>query len=596
MRLSAGRDRQSLAVLAVLIPALWLAGCATGRQSASPQGLTADSSGESTGSLLAASEGAEIAAGETESTGSHHFWTSRRSSDGEAPLAPAALVAEALETCESARVSWEQGNIEEALATLDLAYELLLQIPDDPDLMQQKEDLRHLISRRIVEIYRSRLTTAAELSSPIPLEINSHVEREIARFRGPEREFFLESYRRSGEYRPMIVRMLRESGLPEELSWLPLVESGFKTRALSSARALGMWQFISSTGSRYGLSRSQWIDERMDPARSTAAAIGYLTDLHGMFGDWMTALAGYNCGEHRVMSVIRQQENGYLDRFWDLFGALPWETARYVPRFLATLLIVNDPEKYGFDLPDPLPPIDYEIVSVSRHVRLADLDRALGLEAKTLSRLNPELRRGTTPAKTYDLKVPPAVPPAFDATLAALPLYVPPPDQTYAVHRVRRGETLSAIARRHRTSVSAIVRANRLRSRNQIRIGQRLRIPQRGGSTRASVVVATGGPAKSLKYTVGRGDSLWKLASRYGTTVERIKGDNGLRGDRLAIGQRLTINTGNATDSRSYTVRRGDTIGRIAKAEKVPIHSILSFNGLSRSSTIYPGQVLRIPD
>jgi membrane-bound lytic murein transglycosylase D len=315
-----------------------------------------------------------------------------------------------------------------------------------------------------------------------------------------------------------------------------------------------------------------------------------------MFGDWMMALAGYNCGEHRVMSMIRRQENGYLDRFWDLFGALPWETARYVPRFLATLLIVDDPEKYGFELPDPLPPVAYDTVSVSRHVRLADLDRVLGLEGETLARLNPELRRGTTPAETYVLKVPPVVAPSFDARLAALPPYIPAPDESYAVHRVRRGETLSAIASRHRTSVNAIVRVNHLRSRDRIRVGQLLKIPQRGGSTHVPSVVATGVQATSLKYTVGRGDSLWKLASRYGTTVDRIKSDNGLRGDRLVIGQKLTIKTGNPADSRSYTVSLGDTIGRIARTQNVPINSILSSNGLSRSSTIYPGQVLRIPN
>jgi len=587
-----GRDERARAAVWVLMPMLFLVGCATGSPSASSTDAGVAANGEVARLTRDSRAGAPPAPGamQTPTLSSH----GRASSDGEPAVDSATLVAEALETCESARTFWEEGDIEGALATLDLAYELMLQIPDEPDTIQQKEDLRHLISRRIVEIYRSRLTTAAELGSPIPVEVNSHVESEIARFRGPERAFFLESYRRSGQYRPMIVRMLRESGLPEELSWLPLVESGFKTRALSSARALGMWQFISSTGSRYGLSRGQWIDERMDPEKSTAAAIQYLAELHGMFGDWMTALAGYNCGEHRVMSVIRRQENGYLDRFWDLFGALPWETARYVPRFLATLVIVSDPEKYGFELPEPLPPIDYETITVARHLRLADMDRALGLDKGTIAGLNPELRRGTTPATAYQLKVPAAAAPSVDATLAALPPYVPPADDSYALHRVRRGETLSVIARRYRSSVNAIVRANHLRSRNQIRVGQRLKIPQRGGS--APVVAAASGVATSQSYTVGRGDNLWKLASRFGTTVDRIKSDNRLRGDELTIGQRLAINTGSPVGSRSYTVRRGDTIGRIAQAQNVSLSSILRSNGLSSSSTIYPGQVLRIPD
>jgi membrane-bound lytic murein transglycosylase D len=509
---------------------------------------------------------------------------------------PATLATEALEAVEAARALWEQGEIDAALATLDLAYELLLQLPaDDPDLYQQREDLRHLISRSIMEIYRSRLNTAADPGSPIPLEMNEHIEREIKSFQGPEREFFLQSYRRSGQYRPMIVRMLHEAGLPEELSWLPLVESGFKTRALSRARALGMWQFISSTGSRFSLGRSHWVDERMDPEESTRAAIEYLTELHGMFGDWMSALAGYNCGEHRVMRTIKSQNNDYLDHFWDLYMQLPRETARYVPRFLATVLIVGDPDEYGFELPEPLPPVTVQKVTITRHARLEDLDGALGLEKGTLSTLNPALRRGITPKDSYSLNVPPTVAPMFETKLASLPPYVPPED-TYTVHRVRRGETLSTIARRYGSSVNSIVRTNNLRSRNRIYVGQRLKVPHRGAGVSVARSTSSGGKATSTTHTVRRGDSLWRLASRYGTTVDRIKADNGLRNDRLYVGQRLRINTGVPEGARTYAVRRGDTISRIAKSYSVSINSILQANGLGRRSTIYPGQVLVIPD
>lgn len=506
----------------------------------------------------------------------------------------AALVADALEACESAETLWQQGDLEGSLATLDLAYELLLQIPDEPGLLQQKDDLRHLISNRVVEIYRSQGTTAAELDSPIPVEINEHVKREIARFTGAERRFFVESYRRSGRYRPMIVAKLREAGLPEELSWLPLVESGFKVRALSRARALGIWQFISSTGSRYGLDRSHWIDERMDPEKSTDAAIRYLTDLHGMFGDWMTALASYNCGENRVKRLIRRQQDAHLDRFWDLYGGLPRETARYVPRFLATLAIIQDPEAYGMELPEPDPAIAVETVTVSRHLRLRDLDEALGLERDALVGLNPELRRGTTPGERYTLRVPAGVAASTETKLAALPAYVPPPETTYARYRVRRGDALSTIARRYRTSVSAIMRANRLSSRHRIREGQRLRIPLKGGS--APAIASSPADGTPLVHTVRRGDSLWKLASRYGVTVDRIRRDNGLTSDHLAIGQRLRIRSRAVASGRSYVVRQGDTIGRIAQLQNVPVERLLRANGLSRSSTIYPGQVIRFPN
>ncbi len=504
------------------------------------------------------------------------------------------LVSEALEACDAAHALWQQGDIEGAIANLDAAYELLLQIPDEPELMQQKDDLRRLISRRVVEVYRMRLATASESGSSIPVEINEHVQREIALFTGREREFFLASYRRSGAYRPMIVRKLREAGLPEELSWLPLVESGFKVKALSRARALGMWQFISSTGTRYGLERSRWIDERMDPEKSTDAAILYLTDLHGMFGDWLTALASYNCGEHRVMRLIRRQEDEHLDRFWDLYGDLPRETSRYVPRFLATLAIVADPEKYGMELPEPDPALELETLTVERHVRLKDLDAALALDSGTLLGLNPELRHGTTPAQSYVLRVPAEVAPAFESKLAGMPAYEPPPELTYARHRVRRGETLSTIARRYRTTVTKIVRANHLRSRHSIRAGQVLKIPRRGSATAFSP--SRTGTKETLTHTVRRGDSLWRLASRYGTTIDRIKRDNGLRSHELAVGQKLRIQTGSLAGAGSYTVRRGDTIGRIAAARNVSVDRLLRANGLTRSSKIYPGQVIRFPD
>jgi membrane-bound lytic murein transglycosylase D len=511
------------------------------------------------------------------------------------PVDSDSLIAEALEACESAKTLWQQGDIDGSLATLDAAYELLLQIPDDPNLIQQKEDLRHLISLRVVDIYRSQLTTAADLNSPIPLEINDHVQREIKRFTGPERRFFIESYRRSGRYRPMIVSKLREAGLPEELSWLPLVESGFKNRALSSARALGMWQFISSTGTRYGLDRSHLVDERMDPEKATDGAIHYLSDLHGMFGDWMMALASYNCGENRVKRLIRRQEVGHLDRFWDIYGGLPTETARYVPRFLATVAIVRDPEAYGMELPEPYPPIAFETVDVYRHLRLSDLDNALELERNALVKLNPELRHGTTPGERYALRVPATVAASFDEKVAALPAYVPPPEVTFARYKVRRGDTLSTIARRHRTTVNAIMRANKIGSRHRIRIGQRLKVPQRGSSTPAVSAKRNGGSSRpQLTHTVRQGDSLWLLASRYGSTVDRIKRDNNLRSNRLAVGQKIEIRTRNAAGSQTYTVQSGDSVGRIAQAQKVSIDKILRVNGLSRSSRIYPGQIIQL--
>ena len=200
------------------------------------------------------------------------------------------------------------------------------------------------------------------MRSEIPIMTNADVEKEIRQFQTVERDFFISSYQRSAMYRPMILRELKKAGLPEELSWLPLVESGFKINALSTARALGLWQFIPSTGYKYGLNRDDWVDERMDMEKSTRAAIDYMKELHTMFGDWLTVLAAYNCGEGRIMRTIASQHINYLDRFWDLYYKLPYETARYVPRFLATVMIIRDPQKYGMDLGNgKMPALSYEI-------------------------------------------------------------------------------------------------------------------------------------------------------------------------------------------------------------------------------------------
>ena len=171
----------------------------------------------------------------------------------------------------------------------------------------------------------------------------------------------------------MIVGALKEAGLPEELAWLPLIESGFKTRAFSSARALGLWQFIPSTGYKFGLKRDTWIDERLNQEKATKAAIAYLKELHQIFGDWTTVLAGYNCGEGRVLKRIRNQKINYLDNFWDLYTQLPRETARYVPRFLATLHILKDPAGYGFILGEPDAPVSYETVNIQKSVQLKEV-------------------------------------------------------------------------------------------------------------------------------------------------------------------------------------------------------------------------------
>ncbi|MBN2371513.1 MAG: transglycosylase SLT domain-containing protein [Vicinamibacteria bacterium] len=403
--------------------------------------------------------------------------------EGSTPSAEA-LQKEALDLCQSAEERLDRGEVEEAIAAVDRAYELMLALPNNGDgaYLQAKEDIRRLAAKIVLRLYDRRASAAAPLTSwdlGLPLVDNDHVRREIASLTTVEWNDFVAGYRRSGQYRPMILAKLNAAGLPSQLSWLPLVESCFKVRALSRAGAFGLWQFIASTGLRYGLSRDRWIDERLDPEKSTDAAIAYLADLHGLFGDWSKALAAYNCGEARVLRLQGRSSDRYFD-FWDLYEHLPRETRRYVPRLIAALLIIENPGKHGVSLPEPLAPTDgWTHVRVERSIALDRLDQALGLEQGTLRALNPELRHGSTPRRAYDLKVPADRSESVAAHVSRLPEWSPPAPR-HAVHRVRRGETLSQIARRYRTNVTAIMRLNRVRSANRIWPGQRLRIPLRG--------------------------------------------------------------------------------------------------------------------
>jgi membrane-bound lytic murein transglycosylase D len=395
---------------------------------------------------------------------------------------PEAIQKEALDLCQSASGLLARGERERAIQLVDQAYERMLALPanEDDAFLQAREDIRQLIAALLSRAYEKHLTPAAPSRDlALPIVDNEHVRREVKSFTTVERELFLEAYRRSGLYRPMILAKLQAAHLPSQLSWLPLVESWFKVRAYSRAGAVGLWQFIASTGLRYGVTRDGWVDERMDPEKATDAAIAYLTDLHRLYGDWPKALAAYNCGEARVSRVGSRSGDEYLD-FWDLYELLPGETRRYVPRFVAALLIIQNPEHYGMTLPEPFPaPATRATVRTERSVSLAELEKALALPADTLRELNPELRFGATPARAYDLRVPAEHAEGAGAKIAELPEWKPP-RPLYVTHRVRRGQTLGALARRYGTTVEAIQRANGLRSAHRLRVGQRLRIPSAG--------------------------------------------------------------------------------------------------------------------
>jgi membrane-bound lytic murein transglycosylase D len=485
---------------------------------------------------------------------------------------------------------------------LDRAYHLILSVDtsDQPKLIQQKEDLRFMISKRILEIYASRHIVVNGSHNAIPVVVNRHVQAEINLFtKGGERRFFIESLKRSGRYRDRIVSALKEAGLPEELSWLPLIESGFKTHALSRSRALGLWQFIPSTGYKFGLQRDKFIDERMDPAKATRAAIDYLKELHSMFGDWSTVLAAYNCGEGRVLRVIRSQNINYLDNFWDLYEKLPRETARYVPRFLATLHVLNNLETYGMDQIIVDPPLEFESVFVNKQVSLKNIAKAIGVKEKALKDLNPELRYKILPGDSYSLRIPSGNAKLLLSQIDDMPVSRPP-QRAYVYHRVRQGETLSVIARKYRTSVGRIMRANKMSRSNYIVAGKRLKIPQRGYKKQPVKVIPKPRNGQALNHIVRKGDSLYIIAKQYGTTTKIIQELNNLKTTTLHIGQVLTIFSGKPQTPptvdglATYEVRAGDSPFVIAKRHNMLLDRLLYLNQLYPGTKIFPGQKLYI--
>ena len=437
--------------------------------------------------------------------------------------------------------------------------------------------------------------------SDFPLELNSTVERflEAMVSSGEYHRRIETGLSRAGTYLPMIRPRFAKAGLPEDLSYLPLIESAFSVRAYSRARAHGMWQFISSTGRHYGLEVGSLVDERRDPERSTDAAIAYLSDLHDQFNDWYLALAAYNSGSGNVRRAIRR--SGSTD-FWTLRGYLPRETRNYVPAFIASVIVAKQPDKYGFT-----PPVEkawkYDTIEVPDALDLEFLATESGIPLDDLRELNPAIRRDLTPARsTTALRLPPGTSEAAELVLSSKPRDQWAPRM---IHTVRSGDSLDAIARRYGSSVSAIRQANALRG-SLIRPGQNLIVP-RFGTVTSTLAQQPRRTADGGLYVVQRNDTLWDIARGFSVSLESLCSANGLsRRDVIRPGQRLTIPTGGSASytpvrqetvkdsGATYIVRTGDTLYDIANDYKVSVNALKQINGL-RSSRIYPGKELRIP-
>lgn len=512
---------------------------------------------------------------------------------------------EALDYCQMAQELWQNGELDNAVEALDQAYTLILSVDTNNNaaLAQQKEDIRFTISKRILEIYTSRNFAVNGNHKAILMDMNSHIQAEINLFTtGAEKNFFRESLKRSGYFRTRILDMLRQAGLPSELSWLPLIESGFNARALSPARALGLWQFIPSTGYKFGLKRDLFIDERLDPVKSTAAAIAYMKELHQMFGDWSTVLAAYNCGEGRVLRVIRDQNVNYLDNFWDLYQRLPVETARYVPRFLATLHILSDPKKYGLDEIEIPSPLEYETVKINKQAHISDIAKELDMDEAILKYLNPELRQGILPPYEYSFNIPVGKGEELLAKIESIPFSKAKHQASGAYYKVKRGETLSMIARRYRVSVQNLLRANNMKKTTLV-AGKMLKIPTEGSSIPAIETVKNTQKNESVKsrlttsHVVKSGESLWIIANRFNTTVKNIQELNNLNNMDLHIGQTLYVQKQsddnlNNNILKKHKVKSGDNLFRISQKYNMPLDRLLKINKLTPKSKIHVGQYI----
>ncbi len=403
----------------------------------------------------------------------------------------------------------------------------------------------------------------------IDIPMNAKVLSYVQLFSGRLKGYLEEGLSRGARFLPMIQNVLRAEGLPLDLAYVPLIESAFKTNALSRAKAKGMWQFMRPTALENGLKHDWYIDERAEPVKATRAAAKYFKTLHRMFrGDWHLALASYNGGPGRVQRAIKR--SGRTD-FWKLTATtryLPRETREYVPLILAAIIVARNPAQYGLN-PVPVPAPTYETVTLPVAVDLRRVAEWTGAPVNAIQELNPELRRWTTPvrAKDYELKVPEGAAEIIQDRLAqADPSDLAP----LRWHTVKKGETISTIARKLKVSRADLAEANYLSVKSRVTSGQRLVIPRAPElllakrtespappveSRKAEAVVASAdmtpraerSEQAKLFYRVKRGDTLFGIARLYKTTVASLKTWNKIRGNAITPGQRLTIYTNRAT-------------------------------------------------
>lgn len=404
----------------------------------------------------------------------------------------------------------------------------------------------------------------------IPLVYNDKIHAFINYFTVRDREYTRMMMRRKNLYFPLFEKYLAKYGLPDELKYLSIIESGLNPRAMSRVRAVGLWQFMSATGRYYGLKHDWYIDERMDPEKSTDAACRYLRDLHRMFNDWELALAAYNTGPGNVKRAIRR--SGYKKTFWGIYNFLPRETRSYVPQFVAIIYTMNFLDEHNFIDEGDERYVRYDTLNVNKFLHFETFASLTGSCVEDLQKLNPSIQRNAVPetGRPFTLLIPQRSKEILNENRMAILdsaskvgkkelelLAKAMAGSTYGreriVYKVKSGDVLGKIAIRHGVSVADIKKWNNLKS-NTIRTGQRLNIWTKQ-STRSSTVASTQKKTTSTNvvasnkavkggktYTVQPGDTLWDISQKFeGLTIEKIKKMNKLTNSKIQPGQKLVI-------------------------------------------------------
>ena len=395
------------------------------------------------------------------------------------------------------------------------------------------------------------------ITDQFPLTYNRTVQSFIDYFTIRDREYTKAMLRKKDLFFPLFEKYLAQYGLPDDLKYLSIIESGLNPSAVSRASAVGLWQFMSATGKHYGLHNNWYWDDRMDPEKSTEAACRYLAELYRIFKDWPLALAAYNSGPGTVLKANRR--SGYKNDFWLIYPYLPRETKAYVPQFIAIVYAMKYADHHNLHQPHPEKPIAYDTIQVNTFLNLETFSSLTGTCKEDLKQLNPQLKAAAIPGngKTHHLRIPVKAKDELvrnrsfimdSASRAGRSEFEQVAkkmeEKQYLYHKVKSGSSLGQIASRYRVRVQDIRSWNNL-SGNTIHPGQMLRIYVAGNSPAltASRNRTAQGVAKSGNvYVVQPGDTLWEIAKKFdGMTIEKIKLANGLTANRIEPGQRLVI-------------------------------------------------------